>query len=322
MCRLEGCRKPARVSGPAPSKYCSDEHGREFMRQRVLQKSHRGDKQPAKKKRHVEAEQAAGTLQSTAEAEGAHQAYLRGGLLDPGELKALTDGVKDTAEFKHLGESVLPMNGTDDRPTDNGTHHDHGPEISEANDDTCLPEEKQHLETVLAKAATVRHQLSALRDKELFLGLVKARATQFAAEAVKAAGDSKKKDAGKDICRFDSRLSWSDVEFDEWRHSPEGRSALDTGNLGQLAGAATDAVDGDGDAVMQDVVGEDRGQGVCPKRRCERHKAWYKLHQQEIAYDRRECEDQLAKLGAEARGIEERAIMWKLEGTGDAVNGA
>lgn len=341
MCRLDGCRKPARVSGPAPSKYCSDEHGQEFMRQRVLQKSNRGgssgsnnsDKQAAKRRRPIEADdQAAGTLMSSGAANSAsaaaHQAYLRGGHLAPGELKALTDGVKDTIEFKRLGESVLPaIEPTPTATHNNSSHNDHGPSLASATADNCMPEERQQLEDVLSKASALRHRLGVLHDKEHFLGLVKNRASQFSIEVSKASGDVKKKDTGKAICGFDARLSWSDVEFDQWRLSPEGRHALDSSDLGPLPaplpvqGVRAAAEETDGDVVMQDAAPTEPGDGpggdatdtICPKRRCERHKTWPKLYQQDIAHDRRECEEEIARLGHAAHGIQERAVLRRLE---------
>jgi COMPASS component SPP1 len=66
MCRLPNCRRPAAISDNPPSKYCSPQHGVEFMNRYAASRS----------------------------------------TLSRGEIAALTNSVSTAAEFKHLGDRI------------------------------------------------------------------------------------------------------------------------------------------------------------------------------------------------------------------------
>lgn len=66
MCRLPGCRRPAQTANNPPSKYCSPQHGVEFMSRYV-----------------------------------AHSSKLA-----PGEIATLVNSVSTAVEFKHLGDRI------------------------------------------------------------------------------------------------------------------------------------------------------------------------------------------------------------------------
>src|SRR5579862_1782958 len=94
MCRLHGCRKPARLSKKDLSKYCSDAHGREFMlynAQRV-RKRRRVDESSRESSRSPSRNPLAGSA---------------GSALNKGQLAAVTKSVKDVGDFRKLGEGVL-----------------------------------------------------------------------------------------------------------------------------------------------------------------------------------------------------------------------
>ena len=57
---------------------------------------------------------------------------------------------------------------------------------------------------------------------------------------------------------------------------------------------------------------------MCQKKRCERHKQWVKLQQQDIAFEKEECRQEMRKLEAEEKGVGERAMIRHLE-SGDQV---
>lgn len=99
MCRLLSCRKPARAIRAKPSKYCSDEHGQEFMRQHLdlasgmaSRKAAAGAKSGTAGPRHKEGKEGLGS---------------RGGILTIGELKAAVAGVSSAEEFRKLGNRIV-----------------------------------------------------------------------------------------------------------------------------------------------------------------------------------------------------------------------
>jgi len=242
------------------------------------------------------------------EAEDA-QAYLRGGILRAGELKALTSGVKDVEEFRKLGEGVLSPPRTVS-PDEKDTKMQDGDAMSkEKLKVVYTAEEKTQLSEIASKKDSLKHKREALGDREKLLGLAKSRARVVLEEL-------KKKEGTKDICGFDSRLIWSDEEFEAWRTSSEGQNALKSGQLGAPAASA----ENDGDEKMTNgdsAHPEEIGKGVCQKKRCERHKNWIKLQTQDIAFEKDECRQEMRKLEKEEKGVEERAMMRHLESGGD-----
>ena len=301
MCRLDGCRKPARVHDPSPSKFCSEAHGVEFFKRIVAQKTRRSDGPPPSKRSKVDKP-----------GPESNQTHLYGGLLSSSEAKALVDGSEKSQQFNELGSSVLPAtNGAESRRQD----EDRGPTVTEVNEQTCTPEEGTHLRQVLDDAANTRHSLEVLMDKEKLLKIVRSQAAQKNAEVGGGSGDMKKKETFREVCGYDSRLAWNEEEFDVWRTSDEGRQALKTEVLPPPAANAA-ATDLDGDSAMVDEPvdeAEERREGVCHRKRCERHKTWWKIHNQNILHERNECYHKLEKLGDEARGIQERAILKRRE---------
>lgn len=313
MCRLASCRNPARVTGLPPSKYCSDEHGEEFMASRAMAKdtnrSSAEDGYTAARKRrrdnytnHSGNGDTSPTKGATIEEDG-NSLHLRGGLLRTSELKTLASGVNGLDEFKGLGDGVLSSPHVT-LPDHNDLKVEDGDQIpSENNDVTYTSEEKISLLDIDAKRVSLRHRREALEARERFLGLVKARAKSMLEER-------KKNDNNKDsICGYDTRLSWSDDEFDAWRSSSEGQQAMENGTLG-LASTSTDA---DGDEAMNDAPEEAVGQGVCQKKRCARHQNWYRTQQQGIAAEKDECRQEMRKLEFEEKGVGERAMLRYLE---------
>jgi COMPASS component SPP1 len=234
---------------------------------------------------------------------GDDQAYLRGGILRAGELKALTSGVKDLEEFKKLGEGVLSPTSPDGKDM----KFEDGDRMSrEKLKVVYTSEDEMQLAEIASKKTILRQRREALGDREKFLNLVKSRAKSVLEEL-------KKKDGMKDVCGFDSRLSWSDEEFEAWRVSTEGKKALDSGTL--EAPMVKVGEEDDDEVVNGDTShAEEIGKGVCQKKRCERHKQWFKLKVQEIGFEKDECRQAMRKLEAEEKGLRERAMVRHLEG--------
>ncbi|KAL8728745.1 MAG: hypothetical protein Q9181_005246 [Wetmoreana brouardii] len=371
MCRLDGCRRPARISGEKKSKYCSDEHGCEFMKRNALKQGEEQNEDRAgasdipnitiKKGRktnnsfqdlaisngNAASAPALDSSQFSAPKESDEmeidtnetQTQLCDGTLRSTELKALITGVKDISEFRKLGDPVLTPPSTA-RPND--PNHNSNDQNIKAEDAVPAPpaiEPTSHLQppytpletsqlaTLTYKKDQLRAQKKRLDDRDTFLTLVRERAKNVLDEL-------RKKESIKDICGFDTRLVWSDHEFDIWRSSPEGRKTLEERKLGaptplvipvelapHLHHLNQNQVDGhelpngniEKTGAEQHGEGENVGKGVCQKKRCERHRAWFKLQQQDIALAKDEVRQGMRKLDEEEKGVRDRAMIRWLE---------
>lgn len=334
MCRLETCRDPARVTGNKPSKYCSDEHGVEYMRNHALKGEPEeirvgGSKTSNNKKRKRNNNTDSENIENDAEVDDT-PSYLRGGILRTAELKALASSVNDIAEFRKLGEGVLSPPRT--------ASPDGDLKMEDANSASTKPkirvsystEESDQLDEIVTKLDALKVRKSLLGDREKLLGLVKARAKFILEELRKRDTELKKKDTIKDICGYDARLSWSDEDFKHWRSSPEGQKALSSGVLGPPATSVTLAHQADisepfeviASPILEEPKSEDAaagdddefGKGTCQKRHCARHRAWWKLHQQEMAFEKEEVRQGMRRLEEEEKGVRDRAMIRCLEG--------
>ncbi|KAK3044598.1 hypothetical protein LTS18_000842, partial [Coniosporium uncinatum] len=140
----------------------------------------------------------------------------------------------------------------------------------------------------------------------------------------------------KEVCGFDSRLSWSEDAFRVWRDSPRGQRALNSFDNGSESGPKVNGVNGttttasaprttngaasagSGTALLQqeaesgdEVVDEDDDppNKMCTKRRCERHKAWAKLVLHDVRFEESKVMEQMRGLETEEREIRERAML-------------
>ncbi|OJD12988.1 hypothetical protein AJ78_06503 [Emergomyces pasteurianus Ep9510] len=381
MCRLPGCRQPARISGGmVPSKYCSDEHGREFMRQKASllkrgsaaapssapnmsvadsrsrgssvavgrrrQKGvHRDDTEadvgplPSKSNPRDEDEDDEDIEADEAEMENGQTEDLgsRGGVLTKNDLKAVVTGVKSAQEFRVLGDNILPppmaknMTPSDgisaevssSKSGTNTISHDID-EIDydlDAHQIQFTANERQHVDNLRNIRTNLRNQLEMLRDRDTFLTLIRQRAKTIL-EHLRQADQKSSASSWKDICGYDSRLSWSDDEFNEWRLSEVGKEALRSAVLG----AADSTLDGGGDVEIQNAVGDQKTVdritwGVCTKKRCERHRQWVKVQQQDMQHEERVAREELEKCEKDAKDVIGRIIL-RVYGDEDSGNAA
>ncbi|KAJ6071897.1 hypothetical protein N7499_009911 [Penicillium canescens] len=297
MCRLVECRKPARVTRNNPSKYCCDDHGREFMRQQTRQLK-------------TKADQTKGLFEDLGS---------MGGILTAGDLKAAIMGVASTQEFRTLGDRIVsPPPDADKKessPTDTNptSHSKSGKWLSVdvyAEGTEYSPDEIAKIEKLRKQHERLIHRKEMLTARSTFVSLLRPRAKGI----VEKLKQHEPKGGWKDICGFDSRLSWSDEEFDEWRLSESGQKALAEGTVETLAASYRSTTDADGDTAM-DGETEDSitvlTQGVCTKKRCERHKQWMKVQQQDILFEEETAAQDLAKCEEEAKSVVERGVMRK-----------
>ena len=348
MCRLPDCNRPVRVSKSPSSKYCSDEHGRRFMRRKIApgdrSNSEDDDKYPPKRKKKKTNRNSipsqpsqpkfAPNVDGNNEEEGTcdisggdghdsgyDQSHLRGGLLRPSELKALAYSVSSISDFRRLG-SPLFANGD---PVDNTTK-----EISASNTlpqkippIPYTPAEKAELEVLSTKRAALKRNRALLDSKEKFLSVVKAR-TKVVLEDLKAKDKSL-----KDICGYDSRLSWQDEQFDAWKNSAEGIATLNSGASGSLKSTEDNDVEIDdanvengrkspSNLTMESGPKFDEVQMgyMCVKKRCERHRQWYKVAVQDIAFEKDKCRVEMRGVAREEKAILEGAQVRWLENGG------
>ncbi|KAJ5093363.1 hypothetical protein N7456_009224 [Penicillium angulare] len=292
MCRLPECRKPARVARKNPSKYCSDDHGQEFMRRQIH------------------------NLQLGPEIKGHEDLGSMGGILTPGDLKAVIMGATSVKEFRTLGDRILSPSPESARDTPNGDIKEKTASTSDASsgfgvDATSIKysvEEAAKVAKIQKLRDDLLHRKEMLAARTTFVGLVRQRAKGV----VEKLKQKEPKGGWKDICGFDSRLSWSDEEFDEWRLSEAGKKALVEGTVEALAASYPTPPDADGDTAM-DSEGENEiaflTRGICMKKRCERHKQWVKVQQQDIVFEENTADQDLSKCEKEARSVAERAVL-------------
>ena len=304
MCRLPGCSKPARQDERV-SKYCSDEHAAEYMQLLVDPKG--AAKVGANKKK-----------QANLEGEDEEDGNLHGGVLRPAELKALVDGVKDVNDFHQLGEGVLsPPKTASPDPQSLKTEM------------TYTEEETAELEHISRKKEKLLARRAMLNTRDRFVAMVEARHKSVLAQL-------KESDKSiKDICGYDTRLTWSDDEFSQWLDSAEGKKALESNTLDppshitpsaapdtqhpphQPNGTDTETKDvGGGEHEDEDEIGK----GVCKKKRCERHRAWLKNQMQDNAFEKDLCRLGLKRLESDERAVRDQAKVRGLEGGGGGGN--
>ena len=311
MCRLEGCGEPARdgSEGQVKSKYCSDAHGAEFMRNLALGKRSAEVKDgpgSTKKRRGNNYTDNFGNTEEASDDDRAH----RGGVLKPSELKALVNHSKDLDAFRRLGDGVLSPPATASPEGEDVKMEDAAFEKPQP---TYTPEETAQLESITQKKDRCRARRKLLDDRDKLLLLITARAKNVLAEM-------KEQDKSfNNICGYDSRLTWSEDEFNDWRSSAEGQKALQKDGVLE-APIAKEKEDGheaakDGEKEKgQEKEEEEIGRGVCKKKRCERHKAWLKLQQQDNLFEKDQARQEMRKLEAEERGLRDRAMVRCLEG--------
>ncbi|KAL2813139.1 hypothetical protein BJX63DRAFT_232045 [Aspergillus granulosus] len=332
MCRLPECRKPCRFDKKNPSKYCSDEHGLEFMRQKTQHldlSSHLAVSKPKSIRRAA----LNGTLNprdDDSEFEGSHiedegddnMADLgsRGGVLTAGDLTAVIMGVVSAAEFRKLGAHIvepLPEDNNDDVETKPGKKL--GLDVG-VNGLVYSPDEAEKIEKLRKRRDDLYHRRDMLNARNNFLTLVRQRSKSIL-EVLKKKDP---KGGWKDICGFDARLAWADDEFDEWRLSEAGKNALEECTPEALALSYPSTADADGDTNMDDDGADEFAsltRGVCTKKRCERHKQWLKVQQQDAAFEERTLADDLGECERDAKAVVERAVLRMWAENGNMQNG-
>ncbi len=338
MCRRPGCRKPARLAKGRPSKYCSDTCGHEFFQDALsLAREKQTVAAAAARKRKETSRRKTGRAHGSPGSEDDDRDSMdvdvgpRGGAIRPAEVKALATSVPDVASFRRLGD----RDGI-------GVSPSAAPGTSDALDPALSlnASETARLANIAEARAALRVRRALLRDRERFVTVVRDNVAKYAeTEDVKA----------KDVCGFDTRLSWNEQEFARWRLGKEGREVL--GQADEIDGRACDAVAGasegaagvqsnaaDGaqslvdapapvpdattiptaqpnDTDLPDADGNTTHPStMCTRKRCERHKQWQKLAVQDVRFEEADVVGEIRRLEAEEKDIRERAMVrWREE---------
>lgn len=297
MCRLRECRQPARVESRPPSKYCCDQHGMDYMRQAMT----RGSRQPSSNAE----EQSSSKHENIAS---------RGGVLNLGELKTVVSKVESAEQFRKLGASPLSVQQEEvqarlsDAMAAPGPSQD-GPQFkdpdfeSEADKVAFSPDERQRLNYLRKEKVRLDNRKEMLQAREKFLVIARQR-VKHAFERLKSHGSVGGLQL-KDICGFDNRLSLSDEEFDEWRKSEKGTALLaDTPDKDSGGEASTQLKN----AVDAETI-EELTQSLCLKKRCERHKQWSKVMQQDLLFEQSLLKEQSGKCHQDAEELVRKAVL-------------
>ena len=322
MCRLPGCEEPCRQDDNQNhvSKYCSDAHGEEFMRRLVFPnggiKMNDYAKPPASsgtRKKSLLAQQVAKEEEAALSAR--EQTESKGGVLRAGELKSLVDFASDLASFRRLGEGIPspPPSVNGDVPSSEPPHHHL----------EYTPDEIIQLSKIAEERTALENRRDLLDDRDRLIQMVEARR-----KAVLAVLKERDKQL-KDICGYDSRLTWSDEEFNLWRQHDEGKSTLEKGELGSptieprdyASGQTPNGVTPPEDITLPDAPSgneeEEIGKGLCKKKKCERHRYWNKNQMADNAFERGRVADSIRKLEEKEKNVRDGALLRELEGEGD-----
>lgn len=241
-----------------------------------------------------------------------------GGILTPGDLKAAILGVSSVEEFRKLGNQIIstPPESARDSPASDIKNETKTPDADKlfnvhASGVEYSADEAAKIEKLRQRRDDLLRRKEMLAARSTFVGLVRQR-SKAVVEKLK---QNEPKSGWKDICGFDSRLAWADEEFDDWRLSEAGKKALEEGTPDAMAASYPTTTDADGDVAMDSDEKEDAmallTRGICIKKRCERHKQWVKVQQQDIVFEDNAAEQDLKKTEQEARSVAERAVLRK-----------
>ena len=327
MCRRLGCRKPARLTKGKASKYCSDACGLDFFKgvldnskrkQETISTDGNGRKKAAAAKARRKSKSSPDRDDFSDDGSEYVDLGPRGGAIRPREIKALATSAPDVASFRALGDGIGSSIGVLFAPNtasinDNGDKSAGGA----GTPDFALNEaERTRLTEMSVAKADLRRRRELLRDRERFVAKVREITASYAErEGLKA----------KDVCGFDSRLSWSEVEFARWREGKGGSEML-----GGKEGAS-DRADEKDDSDKANDGGVNASTPVppdvttlCTRKRCERHKQWQKLAIQDVKFEEADVAGELRRLEGEEKETRERALLrWREEqaAAGNGVGG-
>jgi COMPASS component SPP1 len=278
MCRRDGCRKPARLNTGRESKYCTDACGTLFMTEQLQRtagaKGANGTKSKKPKKKGAKEE----------EGEEEEPTPL-GGVLRAKDLKALVDASPNIQTFKNLGTGVLtpPQTASPNRQS-----------FDSIDGFALTTGEKERLSALHNEKSQLQDRLEVLKDREKFVSMAKEQAVRVA---------EREKIKMKEFCGYDSRLSWSDAEFLQWRNAQHGRAAFKHNTLSPTPEQIDAEPYVNGTLSSADATKDT----VCTKKRCPKHPQWQKLNLQDARFEELEVVEAVRECEKEEKSVRERA---------------
>ncbi|KIW01250.1 uncharacterized protein PV09_07292 [Verruconis gallopava] len=292
-CRNRGCRRPARIRGRDMSKYCSDKCGREFMQGELKRSEAERRRRAAKEGNSPRNRRMKVLLDDTENSDD--DLGPRGSSLKASELKALVESTSgDVAAFRSLGAGVLSPPATVSPTTERF------PTTLATTPADLNASEKARIEAISAEKDELRRRRALLKDREKFGQMIRENVARYAEQ---------EKIKPKDVCGYDSRLTWGEEEFSMWRESEEGAAALESGTL-PLPEPKDKPVETNGvDKMDVDDPPAAPSATMCTKRRCERHRLWQKQALADVRFEESTLADQMRALEAEEREIRDAAAL-------------
>jgi COMPASS component SPP1 len=316
VCRLSSCNQPAILTKGKESKYCCEEHGQAFFKEKLLDSPQATSKSKKRKRgsksnHNDDGSDASFHASSPSEADTLEPAL--GGRLGPRQLAKIIKSTEgDLKRFKHLGEPIvsssMSINTPDAHMTDNtlpSSGHDRS---------TLTSADKTSLDAIHKRLSALSTRRSLLIDRETFLSKAKDAAKRIARE-----------EGVKELCGYDDRLGMGEEEFEAWRASDEGTAFYDgsgpTTNNSNNNNNNTNHMDTD----MDTEDGTDKLPAqlqICKRRRCAHHSTWKTISLDEIRVESKRFADEDRKARLEIREIRERAALrGPVGGEGDDDDG-
>jgi COMPASS component SPP1 len=292
MCRRDDCGKPALVN--KHTKFCSDRCGQLFFQALVAEQT----RQPV--------------ADTASRARRGHQATVddlgaRGGLISAGELKSVILAHPNVEALHNLNHGpVSPMPGSSPNEPKNEDPED---ENSLSHESALNDIERERIDQITHSKATARARHSLLKDRARFIAMLKTVASRLA---------DHRNVKPKDLCGYDSRLTWNDDDFNAWRSSESGQEAL---SIGSLPLPSTEDIDSDVLMNGTSHPSESPQQSTCMKKRCSRHYEWAKLHIEDNKFEIGLNSNNLQALEKEEGNIIQRARLRAREIRAGGVGG-
>lgn len=324
MCRRDGCSRPAapitevkiidgkQIEVPGRSKYCSDECGINFFKNVIAAVSRSNG--PAKRRSQYKRR----TIASDDDlSEDDYEPPPRGGVLRARDLKSLVSAADTVEMFYGLGSGILSPPASESGPlqeSDRSTNT-----ASEPLSYTLNEVETERLAETASEKTQVRDRGAMLKDRERFITFSRESATRHA---------EKNGLKPKELCGYDSRLAWSEKEFQIWRTGQRGRAAFAAGTSEpteeDIVKFGEEDPSGSGEEEDPSLDVDAIRNGIpqpCVKKRCTAHKDWEKIHREEIRFTAAQAAQVLRRLESEERDIHQKAMLrWRKEKAMESLN--
>jgi COMPASS component SPP1 len=322
MCRRAGCSNPAEITTKTQvtvekkidsievSKFCSKECGTNFFKNITSGVKHMIISKNPPFKRGAVARRKANRTDNITNSDNYSfdeediEPPPRGGVIRAKDLKALVSACNTVEDFHKLGNDVLSP--TISAPYKSDTFGDENKKADDKSDVpyTLTADERDRLKCMAIEEDILKEKRAFIKDRERLIGLVRDQANKYAErEGLKP----------KDVCGYDTRLAWSEPEFREWQHSAIGQVCLAANTLepsqGDFAKVNENNLSSSPKADNTFIDEVSMQTDFCTRKRCDRHKQWERLHQQELRFEEVAVLQAMRGLEVEEKDIRQRALI-------------